>query len=99
MKARRITKETTAGFERYLHQEEKSRGTVDKYVRDVKAFAVWLAGEQVSREKAADWKEHLLTKAGARYGQFHDSCCQYLFQIHGWDDCRVKYTRSRVQRK
>lgn len=94
VKARRITKETTAGFERYLHQEEKSRGTVDKYVRDVKAFAVWLAGEQVSREKAADWKEHLLNEGRAPVTvNSMIAAVNTFFGFMGWDDCRVKSLR------
>lgn len=42
MDKRRITRERMDSFGRYLSQEERSRGTVEKYLRDVRELAAWL---------------------------------------------------------
>lgn len=55
-----ITSETISGFGKWLYSEERAKGTVEKYVRDVKAFSIWLDGREISRESVADWKTSLL---------------------------------------
>ena len=42
-------------FAQHLHQEERSQGTQEKYLRDVTRFAQWLDGRPVSREEANAW--------------------------------------------
>ena len=37
-------------FVRQLRAEERSRGTVEKYLRDVERFSTWLAGRAATRE-------------------------------------------------
>ena len=39
-----FTIEQITAFERYLNCEERSRGTVEKYLRDVRQFTAWLDG-------------------------------------------------------
>ena len=50
---RRISAETIELFERYLREEEKSAATVEKYLRDVRAFVRWLADKNLEVEKSA----------------------------------------------
>lgn len=40
-----ITENQIRGFERFLYQNERSRGTVEKYLRDLTSFRRFL-GEQ-----------------------------------------------------
>ena len=47
-------------FKTWLHGEERSSGTVEKYVRDIKALYVWLNGREITKENIADWKASLL---------------------------------------
>ena len=65
MEEKTITCETIARFEAWLRAEEKSAGTVEKYLRDTRAFARWLDGGVPTKETAAAWKEHLLREAYA----------------------------------
>lgn len=86
-----LTAEQITAFERYLKKEERSAGTVEKYLRDVRQFVVWLNGKDVTKDAVAGWKEHL-----------HDDGCDpstingklaalnALFRLMGWEDCRVK---------
>lgn len=55
-----ITNELLSSFDKWLCAEEKSAGTREKYLRDVRAFSVWLGGREANKETAAEWKEHLL---------------------------------------
>ena len=36
-------------FKAYLRDEEKSELTVEKYIRDVQRFQVWLGGRELSK--------------------------------------------------
>ena len=56
---KKITDETVRNFREHLINEEKSRATTDKYIRDLKAFASWLGGEELSKTKVLEYKKHL----------------------------------------
>lgn len=49
-------------FEHYLRQEERSRNTIAKYKRDVRAFFFYLGHREVTKERTMEWKEILLAK-------------------------------------
>jgi len=55
-----LTPEQIAAYDLYLRREEHASGTVEKYLRDIRAFAAWLGGRPVTQELAAEWKDHLL---------------------------------------
>lgn len=48
-------------FGHYLRMEARSEGTVEKYLRDVRQFMAWLGSDEVTKDAAASWKEHLLS--------------------------------------
>lgn len=60
-----LTPEQVAAYGLWLRREEHAPGTVEKYLRDIRAFAAWLDGRPVTRELAAAWKEHLLATSPA----------------------------------
>lgn len=57
-----ISSERLTAFAAHLRAEERSPGTIENYLRHIRAFAVWLDGSPVTKETAAAWKEHLLTQ-------------------------------------
>ena len=59
MEPRKITEETLAAFARQLGEEERSPATLEKYLREVRQFAAFLGGREVTRELAAAWREEL----------------------------------------
>ncbi|MCI7473197.1 MAG: site-specific integrase [Clostridiales bacterium] len=98
MKKRMITAELLGCFEQHLREEERSGATLEKYLREVRQFAAWLSGAQVSKAAVAQWKEYLLS---CRYhpstinGKLTAldrflSCC-------GWQDCRVRHLKLQRQ--
>lgn len=59
MKGIVLTDKTIKQFEKHLRMEEKSQNTIEKYIRDVTAFAEYLGGKSVSKENAIAYKQHL----------------------------------------
>ena len=58
-----ITSESVAGFESWLISEERSEGTIRKYVHDVQSFALWHGTEPLTKDAVALWKEHLIEES------------------------------------
>lgn len=47
-------------FKTYLIEEERSQGTIEKYLRDVSAFLSWLEEKEITKLCFAQWKEYLI---------------------------------------
>ena len=85
-------------FREYLLSEERSAGTVEKYVRDVRAFCAWLGGAALEKESAAGWKEHLLKEDYAPVTiNSMLAAVNCWFRFLGRGDCRVKFLK--IQRR
>ena len=94
----RITEETIAAFAGTLRREEKSQGTIEKYLRDARAFSAWLAGAPVTKRLAAAWKAALLAEGLAPATvNAKLAAVNRLFTCMGRPECRVKPLR--IQRK
>ena len=98
MNQRQITSGQIAAFAAVLRQCERSRGTIEKYTRDIRAFAAWLGGREVTRECAAAWKQSLQERdyAPATVNAMLIALNRF-FAFQGWQDCRVKLLK--VQRR
>ena len=46
----RLTPLQIQAFARHLRLEEKSEATLEKYLRDIRAFAAWANGQKISKE-------------------------------------------------
>ena len=81
-------------FRRQLEEEERAPGTVEKYLRDVRAFVRWQAGRPLSKEAAVAWKQELLSRryAPATVNSMLVSLNRFLSFL-GLGQCRVKTLR------
>ena len=59
MKGQIITARMIAEFREHLILEERSEITVEKYIRDVKAFSVYTQNTAVTKEIVIAYKKHL----------------------------------------
>lgn len=89
-----IKSEQISAYVQYLSREERSSGTIEKYIRDVRAFACWLNGRAVSKELAAEWKTYLLEQnyAPATINSML-SALNGLFKFLGWKEYSVKFLK------
>lgn len=93
-----LTMEQIITYRTWLSEEEKSAGTIEKYLRDIYGFFHWLNGEAVSKERALDWKAYLLERGYAPVTiNSMLSAVNSLLHFLGWDDCRVKFLK--IQRR
>lgn len=91
MKGRILTEKTIADFSAYLKSEEKSNNTVEKYLRDVRAFAEYQNGAEVTKETVIAYKGKLLSDSyAARSINSMLASLNSLFSFLNWIDCRVK---------
>lgn len=98
MKKSSLTRKELTAYAAFLKQEERSPGTVEKYLRDTRAFAQWLDKKALTRETAVAWKEHLLTQGYAPVTiNSMLAAVNGLLRFLGREDCRVKFLK--VQRK
>ena len=49
-------------FKNHLISDEKSEATVERYMRDVTAYMVWLDGREMSKELMIQYKAELVDK-------------------------------------
>lgn len=54
---RKITNELIHSFKTYLIEEEKSENTIEKYIRDVTFFMIWLNDQEVTKILALEYKK------------------------------------------
>lgn len=98
MTERTLTAERITAYADHLRREEHAPGTIEKYLRDVTAFARWLDGTAASKEAATGWKECLLAQGRAPSTiNTALSALNGLFHFLGWEDCRAKFLN--IQRR
>ena len=79
-----------------LESEGRSKGTIEKYQRDVRAFAAWL--DDLDLEEAFSWREYLLERgyAPVTINSMLSAVNRFL-KFLGREDCKIRFLR--VQRK
>ena len=49
-------------FKSYLLDNEKSKATLEKYVRDIRAFAAWLGSAELNKARVLEYKDYIIVK-------------------------------------
>lgn len=89
-----LTVKQTAAYVQFLRREERAAATVEKYSRDVHAFAVWLGKRAVTKEAVAQWKECLLAdNCSPATVNAKISAVNGLLRFLNWEECRVKFVK------
>ena len=97
MKGRTITSKTIAEFREHLILEERSMTTVEKYIRDVKAFAKYAEGGIITKETVIAYKKHLQETYAVRSVNSILASINGLFAFLGWHNLRVKSLKLQQQ--
>lgn len=98
MENRIIREQNINEFHTWLIQEEKSAATVEKYLRDVRAFFAFTGEKEITKERVLEWKKSLVTaEYAARSINSRLASLNSLLNFLGWADCRVKNLKIQQQ--
>ena len=96
--AQRLTQQRIRDYAHHLRIEEKSDATVEKYLRDVQAFAHWLGSREINKELISEWKAYLVTQSYAPTTvNAMLSALNSLLEFLGLREYRVKFLK--IQRR
>ena len=59
---KKITDKIIKKFKEYLIDEEKSKATIEKYIRDLTVFVCWLGGAELNKTMVLGYKEYIISK-------------------------------------
>ncbi len=98
MKGHFLTNKEINRFREYLKEEEKSENTLDKYIRDVKAFASYTLNSVITKETVIAYKQKLIDSGYAvRSINSMLGSINSLFSFLGWYELRVKSLKVQQQ--
>ena len=98
MKGKILTSNQIAAFAVYLKSEEKSENTIEKYIRDVRAFASYMGNAEITKEAVIAYKNKLLSEGYAvRSINSMVASINSLFAFLGWGDLKVKSLKLQRQ--
>lgn len=87
-----------AAFQEYLVREEKSKATIEKYLRDANGLLKYAANREITKELAVAYKQELQKKGYAvRSINSMLASINSLFVFLNWGDCKVKALRCQRQ--
>lgn len=94
----RMTNKQLDDFQTHLYHEERSQGTIEKYLRDIKSLCVFLRGKAVTKEAVIAWKDHLLCQNYA-ISTINSMLVAVngFFRYMGWKECCVKALKRQRQ--
>ena len=99
MEEHSLTNEQILAFSTALFQAERSQATMEKYLRSVRAFSLFLDGQPVTKDTVMAWKKRLQREENYSPSTINASLAalNYLFNFLGWTDCRTHYLK--IQRR
>lgn len=92
-----ITQDLIENFKNYLINEEKASATLEKYMRDIKAFFVWASGSEIDKRKVLDYKEYLIGKFAPASVNSVLSSLNCFFEFNNWFDMKVRMLKIQKQ--
>ena len=84
-------------FENYLIQEEKSKLTIEKYLRDVGRFLAWQGSAELTKNSVLDYKSELVEQYAVASVNSILSSLNCYFNFIGRGECRVKALKRQRQ--
>lgn len=94
---RRITEEAITIYRRHLTNEEKSSATLEKYLRDVREFGLWTAGEALTKESVLEYKKILTSRYACSSVNSIISSLNSFFEFNNWYDLKIKTIKIQRQ--
>lgn len=97
MEERILTVDIIEDFRKNLELQEKSTSTIEKYIRDVKAFSVYAENAAITKEKVIAYKKYLRNNYAVRSVNSMLASINSLFNSLEWHDLKVKSLKLQQQ--
>ena len=97
MEGRVITAKMIAEFKEHLILEERSVATIQKYIRDVKAFMAYAQNSAITKETVIAYKKYLQENYAVRSVNSMLASINSFFSFFGWNDLKVKSLKFQQQ--
>lgn len=94
---RKIEPKILQEFELYLRNEERSKATIEKYMRDVRCFVGFIGSTEVSKQIVVDYKNKFGNSYAVASANSMIAALNSFLRFCGWHDLCVK--QFRVQRQ
>jgi len=92
-----LTSELVLEFRSYLVEEEKSKSTLDKYLRDIETFRIWLGEKELNKLCVLNYKEYLTENYAVASVNSMLSSINSFFTYLEWYELRVKTIKVQKQ--
>lgn len=96
-KMKKITNNLINQFKNHLISEEKSQATLEKYIRDITAFMVWLNCREVTKTVVIEYKNTIIESYAPASANSMLSSINSFFMYMEWYDCKVKTFKIQKQ--
>lgn len=94
----KLSAESLEGFEQYLYERENAEATIEKYLRDVRAFFLYLGNEKnVDKKKLIGYKEWLLEQYKVSSVNSMLAALNQFLEYQGYIHLKIK--RVKVQQR
>lgn len=91
----RITEAAVEDYRIYLVEEEKSRSSIEKYIRNIRKFMEYAGGQDIDKGMVVSYKESLMESGKYKVSSINsmlNDINQFL-EYRGWYGLRVKTYR------
>ena len=92
-----ITDDLIEKYKDFLINEEKASATLEKYMRDIRAFSEWTLGSELNKRKVLDYKEYLIGKFAPTSVNSVLSSLNSFFEFNNWYEMKVKMLKIQKQ--
>ena len=97
MKRKTVSAELITNFKEHLILEERSKATVEKYIRDVRTFAEYIGAGAITKETVIEYKRQLQGKYKVRSVNSVLASLNSFFGFVGWYELKVKSIKVQKQ--
>lgn len=97
MNERKITENIILNFENHLSEQEKSPSTIEKYIRDVRAFSAFAERKTITKETVILYKKHLQENYAVRSVNSMLASVNCFLSFLGWHGLKVKSLKLQQQ--
>lgn len=97
MNERKIAENIISSFKKHLSEQEKCPSTIEKYIRDVRAFSAFAEKKAITKETVILYKKHLQKDYAVRSVNSMLASVNSLFAFLGWHDLKVKSLKLQQQ--